>query len=272
MLPLLLVLPYVYQSDIQAANNSRQLTMYPTTEPQQSFQQKPGLTYITLTYQQAKEDGNIEHNCHKIMDSAEAMHNRFIIYTDNVNASYCKACECRRFRPFQCPCAAGDGQCAHRNPCEKLLFIVEMARTFQEFVLMDNDLIIMRDELFTHLYARSRTHDFLASYGHDMSVRPTYNRDFNSGLFFMRRLPGLDYGIMARAMYGKKARKDQSIVSWFVQKHYRNWDTLSYKWHCRSVIKGMQGIPPQHCYTIHDRAEVQQMLNQLNASRLKLRI
>lgn len=145
-----------------------------------------------------------------------------------------------------------------------------MIEAFDEFVFLDNDLIILKPVFLRHLYERSRQHDFLASYGHDFSIPQAYHRNFNSGLFFIRKQPGLNYTMMRAQMYDLKAVKDQPIVSWFIQSFYNNWDSLSYKWHCRFLRREKQDIPVEHCYTVHDQTEVDGILQQLNMSRLTI--
>lgn len=71
-------------------------------------------------------------------------------------------------------------------------------------------------------------------------------------------------------MYDLKSEKDQSIISWFVQSFYNNWDTLSYKWHCRFLHRENQDIPPGHCYALHDKSEADEILRELNMTRLTI--
>ena len=97
---------------------------------------------------------------------------------------------------------------------------------------------------------------------------PKYHAHFNSGLMFIRRLEGIDYEGMKKMLYELAPDRDQGIVSLFVQREYQNWDVLSWKWHCRFLGKLKQDVPPEHCYTIHDRSEVLGLLKQLNRTRL----
>lgn len=235
----------------------------------------PGLTFITLNYLQPKNAVNINHNCRLITNfsrrTAPVLHeaHRFIVYTDNMTSPYCRLCECREYKPYNCPCPGEEKNlCAVRNACEKLLFIEEMVASFEEFAYLDNDLIILQPVFLENLYHRSRQHDFLASYGHDMTKKSTYRGNFNSGLFFMRRIPALNYTEMRSKMYEWRSIKDQSIVSWFVHKYYKNWDSLSYKWHCRFLIREKQEIPFEDCYTLHDKMEVEDILKKMNRTRL----
>lgn len=231
-----------------------------------------GLTFISLSYGVGVKDDtvNINHNCRKIRASQRDMPNRFIIYTNNGSEAFCQMCECRRFVPRQCACPRLPEDCKWRNPCEKLYFIEDMVAQFEEYVFLDTDLLIMKDEFFKKLYARSRVHDFLASYGHDMSAPALYTRDFNSGLFFIRRLANRNYALMAKEMYRTRATRDQTIVSWFIRSFYDDWDSLSYKWHCRALLKGRQTIPTEHCYTIHDRDEIEGLLANISFTRLTI--
>lgn len=267
VLPVLILMPSIHHFTSQNVPPIR-VTQTPITSP--------GLNIITLNYLQPNNYKNINHNCRMISDNSVSntglmhMPHRFIVYTDNMTNSYCHLCECRLFEPYNCPCAAGDDACNGRNACEKLYFITDMVNIFDEFVFLDNDLIILQPSFFPHLFYRSRQHDFLASYGHDFSIPQTYYRNFNSGLFFIRRNPSLNYTLMRTQMYDLKSDKDQSIISWFVQTFYTNWDSLSYKWHCRFLHREKQDIPPGHCYTLHDKSETDEILHEINMTRLTI--
>lgn len=135
-------------------------------------------------------------------------------------------------------------------------------------LLLDSDLVILKDSFLEHLAPRTAMHDFLATYGHRTQLKDySYSRSFNSGLVFIRWLPDLDYDIMKKNLYQGKAGQDQYIISMFVQKYYKNWDTLSWKWHCRGLKALRQTIPPKVCYTLHDRAERDGILASLNMTR-----
>lgn len=226
-----------------------------------------GLTVITLTYNQTSEDININHNCRMIANSPH----HYLIYTDNLNSSYCSLCQCRLYSPARCHCPSHQQDaCKRRNPCEKLWFIIDTIAHFKQFVFLDNDLVILRREFLDHLQARSRVHDFLATYGHLQVKSTEYRRNFNSGLLFIRRKDHLNYSLMKKMMYDMTSMSDQGVISAFVQQNYNNWDTLSYKWHCRLLSRSGQDIPPSHCYTIHDRRDVEIVLDGLNITRMKI--
>lgn len=226
----------------------------------------PSLIVVTLIYGQSSEHVKIAHNCRLISRTRH----RFIIYTDDMSQRYCDVCECRRFVKKMCKCPDKKTGCRVKNPCEKLFFLIDRIREFHEFVFLDNDLIILKKYFLDRLQARSQAHDFLATYGHAGIDSSRYLRNFNSGLFFIRHLPNLDYDKMKRMMYDQSTEKDQGIVSNFVQKNYENWDVLSWKWHCRMLSLMNQDIPHSACYTLHDRREYVDILKNLNMTLLKI--
>lgn len=197
---------------------------------------------------------------------------RFIVYTDNMSVPYCSHCHCEHFVKRNCPCPEeGDNPCSLKNPCEKLFFVIDMLAKFKEIVLLDADLLILKKEFLDHLQIHSAAHDFLATYGHAGINEPRkYYRNFNSGLVFMRWLGELDYNIMKQDLYRSKKAQDQGILSGFVQTYYKNWDVLSWKWHCRALKRRDIDIPPSECYTLHDRTEGDEVLEGLNRTRLKV--
>lgn len=227
----------------------------------------PPLTVVTLSYGHTLRNNDIAHNCAMI---SKGRH-RYVIFTDDITPSYCNVCECRKFELRGCPCPEGHGGCNVKNPCEKLLFFTEAVEEFREMVFLDDDLVILKDYFLDRLAVRAQAHDFLATYGHTESTDGVkYVRNFNSGLVFIRWIPGLDYGRMERRMYEVQAMNDQGIISWFVQSYYTNWDVLSWKWHCRLLHKLKQDMPPEVCYTLHDRLEMELVLGELNFTRLTL--
>lgn len=139
-------------------------------------------------------------------------------------------------------------------------------------VFLDDDVVIMKEYFLDRLAFRTRAHDFLATYGHADGMRnASYWQSFNSGLVFVRRIEGLDYGMLEKRLYETKGERDQNVVSWFVHEYYDNWDTLSWKWHCRLLQKLGQDIPVDRCYTLHGHGEVDEVLGQLNRTRLRIR-
>lgn len=128
--------------------------------------------------------------------------------------------------------------------------MIRAIEEFQEFVFLDSDLLILKDFFLDHLSKRAMAHDFLASYAHKFVDSFSYTKQFNSGLVFIRRLPGLDYHKLEDLLYERKTQREQGIISNFVQSNYRNWDVLSWKWHCRMLQRLSQDIPLADCYTI----------------------
>jgi len=69
-------------------------------------------------------------------------------------------------------------------------------------------------------------------------------------------------------MYKYKSGSDQSMLTGFVHDYYKHWDTLSWKWHCRAIIRLKNDVPPKQCLTIHDRGEDDILLKYLNRTML----
>lgn len=260
---ILVLLPLCFLAIRKFAIDSREVL---STIAQHSS--KHGLTVVTLIYDQEEEHVNIAHNCVMI---APTRH-RFMVYTDNISLPYCSLCHCEQYVKRNCPCPeANENPCAKKNPCEKLFFVIDVLKRFKEIVLLDADLLILKKEFLEHLQIRSAAHDFLATYGHAGINEPRkYYRNFNSGLVFMRWLPELDYNILKQNLYKAKGWQDQGIISRFVQEYYKNWDVLSWKWHCRALGRRDIDIPPSECYTLHDRTEGDEVLKSLNRTRLEV--
>lgn len=221
------------------------------------------LTVTTLAYNVPFDTANVAHNC-RIISSTR---HRFLIYTDDMAAPYCRLCTCRRFVPVHCP----NPKPGTRNHCEKAAFTARMVPYLREMVYLDSDLIVMRRDFLDRLYWRSRAHDFLASYdqtGYGKEVK--YFNFFNSGLFFMRDLPGVNWTDIIPRMYRYRVSSDQSILTGFVFDYYKHWDTLSWRWHCRNVIKMKQDTPVSECYTIHDRNEQARLRARVNHTLLTI--
>ena len=191
----------------------------------------------------------------------------FVVFTDDLSKPYCSRCECRLYtRP--------EGHCREKNVklCGKLSLFVRLLDMFHEFVLLDSDLLILKDTFLDRLSIRSKAHDFLASYAHLImrSVPQSHFTSFNSGLLFIRRLPGLDYNDIWDMWRESRTNNDQIIISKFIFERYNNWDTLSWKWHCRYLQEFRQDIPFSECYTIHDRHIANTALKELNLTLLKV--
>lgn len=225
------------------------------------------LTVTTLIFGPQTEDHvNIAHNCRVI---SPTQHD-FIVYTQNTSLPYCAVCKCIQFVPRKCKCPLRS--CGLKHFCEKIYLLVDLIRTYEEFVFIDNDLLILRDDFLPHLATRALAHDFLATYRHAgmNERRHKFMDSFNSGLFFIRRKQGLQYENMIDLMYEGELNNDQPFLSAFVQKHYANWDTLSWRWHCRYLERMKQDIPVEYCYTVHGRTHLDDALRKLNRTRLSI--
>lgn len=155
------------------------------------------------------------------------------------------------------------------NHCEKTFFLIEVLPKLGELVFLDSDLMIIKPAMMDRLYFRSRAHDFLASHAQKL-LGSSYFCEMNSGLFFMRWLPNLNYSEMGDIIREKKAIGDQIVLTTFVHRRYENWDTLSVRWHCRYLKRWGFDVPQEACYTIHDRHERREMLKSMNISKLKV--
>lgn len=207
----------------------------------------PKLNFITLSYNFNPERVMIDHNCALLSNTG---HN-YTITTDNTNGSFCRVCNCVRFVPTGCECPEpGRYDC---TLCEKLAWMIKMIETFESFVFLDSDVIILDERFGDMLSARAQHVDFLAAYGFKRYENWRYLSMFNSGLMFMRRLPEINYTSMMDLMMELKTNNDQNVISNFVLRHYHNWDTLSLKWHCRYLFRPEHDIPLGHCLAFHGR-------------------
>lgn len=208
---------------------------------------------VTLSFNKTHDQQLIEHNCAMMQRSGH----EFLVYTDDLERAHCSVCTCIRFQRRGCDCPRPQDRTC--GLCEKLHFVVERVGEFEEFVFLDSDLVILHGEFLDRLYRRSRDFDFLASYGFGNPCEMRYTAMFNSGLFFMRRLEGVNYSEMVDLMWSKGGNNDQNVISQFVRDQYLDWDVLSLKWHCRFLEnlpkKGMRGpgIPIRDCYALHGR-------------------
>jgi hypothetical protein len=103
---------------------------------------------------------------------------------------------------------------------------------------MDFDLVMLYPTVLEELKVRSQTNDFLATRAHTSFQRiPRYRNDFNSGLVYIRKIPEVDPMLLRHYMYAKgtNGNFDQAVLSYFVHHHYKRWDELSIKWHCRLI-------------------------------------
>lgn len=199
----------------------------------------------------------ILHNC--IL--ARRVNHPMVVFTQNTSLSYCRACQCRLFKPLHCPSANPREKVNH---CEKLGLISRLVPQLGELIYLDADLTVIKPSLFAMLTKRSRNWDFLASYGEGEPKIQQYKGYFNSGLFYMRYLPTANYSDMLPFMYRLGSVHDQSILSLFVHENYRNWDTLTRKWHCRRIFRFKMDTPPETCLTVHDRPELPVISKHIN--------
>lgn len=236
-----------------AANAFVVLRLYYAINPvTQTHPEKPEqlghLKVITLAYNVSRDYAIIAHNCRMVQISRH----EFFIYTTDMSASYCRLCTCRPFVSVNCP----NLRPGKINLCEKTAFIARMVQELGEMVYIDTDLIIMKPFFLDRLYWLSRAHDFLGTTSHkNYGTSKTYHRAFNSGLFFIRYVDLANYAELLPEMYRGKQWNDQVVLSQLVFRSYRNWDSLSWKWHCRFLLKMKQDIPVGDCYTLHDRRE-----------------
>lgn len=202
-------------------------------------------TFITLSFNNAKELDVVEHNCVRLHNAGYA----FEIHTDDFTQPFCKLCRCLPFETKNCSCPNPVGTaCSH---CNKLVFIVDLIKIMPEFILLDSDLVILDDIFIPAMVSRTTYFDFVAAYGFGKPENWNYGMHFNSGLMYMRRLDGLDYDELLDIKEELGANGDQIVVSKFVHTYYTNWDVLSLRWHCRFLDRPENSIDPANCLTFH---------------------
>lgn len=203
--------------------------------------------FVTLSFNFGPVRPMVEHNCAMLSRAGY----EFDIYTDNTTQPHCSTCNCIHFERSHCRCPQPDRfDC---SLCEKLFFLSQQMKNLPEFVFIDSDLIILREEFMAALVARTRHFDFLATYGFGRYDKWHYNAPFNSGLMFIRRLDGIDYSKMIDMMQEMGNNNDQNVISVFVRKYYTRWDSLSLKWHCRYLHRPEHSIKFEDCFTFHGR-------------------
>lgn len=225
----------------------------------------PSISFVTLSFNHTRGDDHdiIDHNCAVIHSHGLQLH----IFTDNLTQPACSSsstsCTCHRFQEPVCSCPYS--LLNERCFCTKLLFLrdilVNPLPTFDEFVFIDADLIIVKPELFIPaLLARTKHFDFLSPYAYQELSNWRYTNQFNSGLFFIRRNKSVDYNGLIDEWKRLGSSNDQIVLSSFVRKNVRNWDTLSLKWHCRHLNRREHNIPISDCYTHHSKRLLRQAL------------
>lgn len=205
------------------------------------------LVFVTLSFKFPAERPMLDHNCARLSNAGY----KYYIYTDDIHQPYCSVCKCIPFEPKNCTCPQPERYDC--SLCEKLEFLVDLITTTKEFVFIDSDLIILRDDFMPALQARTLYFDFLASYGFGNYSKWRFKGSFNSGLMFVRRLEHIDYRRLITMMSEMGTNNDQNVISNFVHKFYKRWDTLSLRWHCRYLFRSEHNINFDDCFTFHGR-------------------
>lgn len=208
------------------------------------------LKFITLSFNYSGDRAVIDHNCERLSRNRY----NFEIHTDDLTQPYCHKCHCVPFDVQNCTCHfPSKSNCNH---CNKLGFIVKSIRANFEFVFLDSDLVILKDELMPRLEARTIGFDFLATYGFVTHKEWTYRAQFNSGLMFIRRLDDVDYEKSFALKSKIQTNSDQVVISRFVHENYVRWDVLSLRWHCRYLDRPEHSIDISDCFTFHAHDEI----------------
>lgn len=221
------------------------------------------IPFVTLSFNQTNSTDQliVDHNCAALQ--SHGMH--FHIFTDDINQPACAAssCTCHFFQQqtCECPYAKPNERCF----CAKIHFLRDImtnpSPTFDEFVFIDSDLIIVQpDQFIPALIARTRHFDFLAPYAYQQLGNWKYSNQFNSGLFFIRRNQAVDYNGLMDTWHRMKSSNDQIVFSSFVRQTTRKWDSLSLKWHCRNLERSENNIRIDECYTQHSKKPARQPL------------
>lgn len=220
---------------------------------------------VTLHFQSTWDVSTVTHNCAQATRAGASM----VVYTQNVSSVYCNTglCRCAALVPIKCK--PPNRTAGAVNHCEKLAFLAGIIPELKEVIYLDPDVVVMTPDFFHMLAVRGTAHDFLASYAHEAyGARPKYYNFFNSGVLFVRHVRAANYSDLLPRMYKYETGYDQSILTGWVFDTYVNWDVLSWKWHCRGLLRFGQDTPPAACLTIHDRSEAPTLLATLNYSLL----
>lgn len=216
----------------------------------------PDIPFVSLSFNQTNSTDQliIDHNCAVIQ--SHGLH--FHIFTDDLSQSACASSSCTCHFFIQPTCSCPHAKPKERCFCSKLLFLrdimVNPSPTFDEFVFIDSDLIIVQpDQFIPALLARTRHFDFLAPYAYQELSKWRYKNQFNSGLFFIRRIHSVDYNGLLDLWNRMKSSNDQIVFSAFVRSTTRKWDSLSLKWHCRNLDRSENDIRIEDCYTQHSK-------------------
>jgi len=220
-------------------------------------------TVVTLHYKTWYDSPIILHNCL----AAKSVNVRMIVHTEYMSDEYCDVCKCVKFAQTNCPSPLEGTP----NHCEKMYWLSEAIEEYRELIFLDADLLVMKPkEFFYGMASKALTTDFLATYAEELAAKPSkYLFDFNSGMMFIRHKPTANYTDLVPRMYKFHTGMDQYILTLFIHENYGSrWDTLSWKWHCRGIIRLQNDVNPAHCLTIHDRDEYQVLLKLLNRTLL----
>lgn len=213
-------------------------------------------TIFTLHYLQQDDSYGIEHNCVLAAESGANM----VVITDNFNYTYCSVCRCTPFERTNCPAPSRFG-----NNCEKLSIVQQLLSNFGEFIYLDSDLVVMKPQFFYMFAPLTFSYDFVAPLAEaEYLGRLKHHTFFNSGLMFIRAVPGVNHSDLVPRMYRLGTGSDQSIITYHVRDFYNYYDNLSLQWHCRRILKYEIDIDPKYCVTIHDRSEIWHILSLLN--------
>lgn len=137
-------------------------------------------------------------------------------------------------------------------------------------MFLDSDALVLHEDFLDRVAVRAQGFDFLASYGFARPCDTKFKRPFNSGVFFMRWVDGVDYGQLMRLPWELMTNNDQNVLSAFVHREYRQWDVLGMQWHCRFLNEREVSIPAERCFVVHGRGpRVKQMLQELNRTLLQ---
>lgn len=200
--------------------------------------------FVSLTYNGSEDLQVLEHNCVLLSRAGYT----FELHTDDLGLRICKTCTCVPFSMYDCVCPNANGM---KCVCNKLHFVIDSMQTYDQYVFLDSDLVIMNDAFMPALLVRTEHFDFIAAYGFPRKGSWTYRWFFNSGLFFIRRIDGLNYTEMIDIRDKLNKNGDQIAISEFVHAYYERWDVLSLRWHCRFLYRSEYSIDPKDCLTYH---------------------
>lgn len=214
---------------------------------------------VTLDMGDGQDVDSVLHNCVQAARAGAQMD----VHTSNIGARYCNVCRC--LSHAAAGCAAANRTEHSVRQCEKAAFLARATPALRELIYLDADVIVMTPRFFTMLAARATVHDFLASYVHESYAElPQYYGVFSPGVLFVRHKRGASYLALLPRLHKYEERAHRAVLSGWVFDTYANWDSLSWKWHCRGLLRFRQNTPPAACLSIHDREEAPALLKLLN--------